>query len=259
MSSNFRPPWSKRLLSSKTSSRLIPGPARSGPVWPGPAHGFQGVIFAIVVVPESQVLDLVADAELDPVAVGKFQDECEGVRVLASVDVVHKGAVDVNETGPRVKGGAKPYPLLKADVPDPDGAGETTLLQRAGLQANRVLEQARPEDPAVGCWLMEVQQEAGLRASLQVQLKLVPTPTTASGPFLLNLGEDVDGSEGQALGVCKGHFLLGSSPAQTVGWDSDAGPQRPERQLLLIGADLWGAAQTEAQSHVHGHHWTRHR
>lgn len=98
-----------------------------------PADVLETIVLAVVVIPEGLVLELEADAELDPIlrwdAGGQLQDERKGVGVLAAVDVVHEGALDVGEAGPRVEGGTQLHRLLEPNVPDFDGAGQRTLLQ----------------------------------------------------------------------------------------------------------------------------------
>lgn len=78
---------------------------------------------------------MVVDAELNLVlrqdAIGKLQGKYKGVCVLEAVDIVQKGAVNLSEVGPRVKGDTKPHCLLKANVPNFDGASQWALLQSA--------------------------------------------------------------------------------------------------------------------------------
>lgn len=139
-------------------------------VLPVPADMLENIVFAVVVVPVGLVLGFEADAELDPVLrwdVGReLQDEGEGVGVLAAVHVVHEGAVDIGEAGPRVERRPQLHHLLEAHVPDLDGAGQRALLQRAVLQAHRVLQQAVPEVQVVGGRLFKVQHQAAHRADL---------------------------------------------------------------------------------------------
>lgn len=91
------------------------------------------IVLAVIIVPEGLVLGFEADAELHPIlrrdVCGQLQDERKGVVVLAAVDVVHEGALDVGEADPRVKSCAQLHRLLKPNVSDLDGAGQRALLK----------------------------------------------------------------------------------------------------------------------------------